>query len=547
MNGGTRDLGLGTENAREARQSPVPSPQSRSLASEARQSSVDTVIVLDFGAQYAQLIARRVRESRVRSLILPYDTPVDEILGYDPSGIILSGGPASVYETGAPRCDARLFSGRVPVLGICYGMQLMAHELGGRTAAAGHREYGRTRLFVDDRADLFASLESRLLCWMSHGDSVVQLPEGFALLARTDGNPIAAMADRRRRLYGLQFHPEVTHTPWGVQVLRNFLFDVCACRPQWTMASFIETQTQAVREQVGSCRAICALSGGVDSAAAAALVHRAIGDRLTCIFVDHGLLRRGECEQVIQTFRHHFQIPLIHVDARRRFLRRLAGVTDPEAKRRTIGEEFIAVFEEQAHSLGAAEYLVQGTLYPDVIESGTRTAARIKTHHNVGGLPSALQFTLIEPFRELFKDEVREVGRQLGLPDETVFRHPFPGPGLAIRVLGEVTEERLELARGADAIVLDEIRAAGLMREVWQAFAVLLPVQSVGVMGDARTYGHTTVIRAVTSEDGMTADWARLPEDLLERISSRITRELPRITRVVYDVTSKPPATIEWE
>ena len=455
VKGGTRDLGRGTENTSWGPQSPVPGPQSRSFSNLSRASDVDTVIVLDFGAQYAQLIARRVRESRVRSLILPYDTPVDEILAYEPSGIILSGGPASVYETGAPRCDARLFSGRVPVLGICYGMQLLAHELGGRTAAAGHREYGRTRLFVDDRGDLFAGLESRLLCWMSHGDSVVQLPEGFAPLARTDGNPIAAMADRRRRLYGLQFHPEVTHTPWGVQVLRNFLFDVCACRPQWTMASFIETQTQAVREQVGSARAICALSGGVDSASAAALVHRAIGDRLTCIFVDHGLLRRGECEQVIQTFRHNFQIPLIHVDARQRFLQRLAGVTDPEAKRRAIGEEFIAVFEEQARSLGTAEYLVQGTLYPDVIESGTRTAARIKTHHNVGGLPSALQFTLIEPFRELFKDEVREVGRQLGLPDETVFRHPFPGPGLAIRVLGEVTEERLELARGADAIVLD--------------------------------------------------------------------------------------------
>ncbi|MBI2122800.1 MAG: glutamine-hydrolyzing GMP synthase, partial [Armatimonadetes bacterium] len=485
----------------------------------------DTVVVLDFGAQYAQLIARRVRESRVRSVILPHDTPVDELLALQPKGMILSGGPASVYEEGAPRGDPRLFSGRVPVLGICYGMQLMAHALGGRTAAAGHRAYGRTRLFVDDRGDLFAGLESRLLCWMSHGDSVVQLPEGFTSIARTDGNAIAAMADRRRRLYGLQFHPEVTHTPWGAQVLQNFLFDVCECRPQWTMASFIETQTQAVREQVGSGRAICALSGGVDSAAAAALVHRAIGDQLTCIFVDHGLIRYGESEQVIQTFRDHFQIPLIHVDARHRFLRRLAGVTDPEVKRRIIGEEFIAVFEEEARTLGTVEYLVQGTLYPDVIESGTRTAARIKTHHNVGGLPSRLQFTLIEPFRELFKDEVREVARQLGLPDETVFRHPFPGPGLAIRVLGEVTEERLALARGADTIVLEEIRAAGQMRDVWQAFAVLIPVHSVGVMGDARTYGHTVVVRAVTSEDGMTADWARLPDDLLERISSRITRE----------------------
>jgi len=509
--------------------------------------SVDTVIVLDFGAQYAQLIARRIRESRVRSLILPYDTPVDEILGLQPKGLILSGGPASVYEPGAPRCDPSLFGSRVPVLGICYGMQLMAHELGGRTAPEGHREYGRTRLYVDDRGDLFAGLESRLLCWMSHGDSVTQLPEGFAAIARTDGNPVAAMADRRRGLYGLQFHPEVTHTPWGIQVLQNFLYEVCGARPQWTMASFIETQTAAIRAQVRDGRAICALSGGVDSAAAAALVYRAVGDQLTCIFVDHGLLRRGEPEQVIQTFRDHFQMPLMHVDARRRFLRRLAGVAEPEQKRRAIGEEFIAVFEEQAGTLGHVPYLVQGTLYPDVIESGTRTAARIKTHHNVGGLPARLQFTLIEPFRELFKDEVREVGRQLGMPDEMVFRHPFPGPGLAIRVLGEVTEERLALARGADAIVLEEIRSAGLMRETWQAFAVLLPVHSVGVMGDARTYRHTIVVRAVTSEDGMTADWARLPEDLLERIASRITRELPDISRVVYDITSKPPATIEWE
>jgi len=507
----------------------------------------DTVIVLDFGAQYAQLIARRVRESRVRSLILPYDTPFDEILGLQPRGLILSGGPASVYEQGAPRCDPRVFSGRVPVLGICYGMQLMAHGLGGRTAPAGHREYGRTRLYVDDRGDLFAGLESRLLCWMSHGDSVTQLPEGFSAIARTDGNPVAAMADRRRGLFGLQFHPEVTHTPWGIQVLQNFLYEVCGARAQWTMASFIETQTAAIREQVGDGRAICALSGGVDSAAAAALVHRAVGDQLTCIFVDHGLLRRGESEQVIQTFRDHFQIPLVHVDARRRFLGRLAGVAEPEQKRRAIGEEFIAVFEEEARNLGKAQFLAQGTLYPDVIESGTRTAARIKTHHNVGGLPAMLQFTLIEPFRELFKDEVREVGRQLGLPDEMVFRHPFPGPGLAIRVLGEVTEERLDLARGADAIVLEEIRSAGLMRETWQAFAVLLPVHSVGVKGDARTYGHTVVVRAVTSEDGMTADWARLPEDLLERVASRITRELPGISRVVYDITSKPPATIEWE
>jgi GMP synthase (glutamine-hydrolysing) len=516
-------------------------------AAEGRPTDIDTVVVLDFGAQYAQLIARRVRELRVRSLILPYDTPADELRRLRPKGIILSGGPNSVYDPGAPRADAALFDGRIPVLGICYGMQLMAHLLGGRTAAAGGREYGRTRLFVEDRGDLFRGLEARLLCWMSHGDAVAELPPGFVALARTDHTPVAAMADRARRLYGVQFHPEVTHTPWGGQVLQNFLFAVCGARPTWTMASFIETQTAAIRELVGERRAIGALSGGVDSAAAAALVHRAIGDRLTCIFVDHGLLRRGEPEQVLRTFRDHFQIPLIHVDARARFLARLAGVTDPEQKRRRIGEEFIAVFEERARQLDGVEFLVQGTLYPDVIESGTRTAARIKTHHNVGGLPERLRFRLIEPFRELFKDEVREVARQLGLPDEMVWRHPFPGPGLAIRILGEVTPERLELERAADAIVVEELRSAGLMREIWQAFAVLLPVQSVGVMGDARTYGHTVAVRAVTSEDGMTADWARLPEDLLERISSRITREVPGISRVMYDITSKPPATIEWE
>ena len=524
---------------------PATSPPAQQPNPEPR--TPDTVIVLDFGAQYAQLIARRVRESRVRSLILPYDTPVDDLMAVHPKGVILSGGPASVYEPEAPRTDPALFDGSVPVLGICYGMQLMAHELGGRTAPAGQREYGRTRLFVDDRRDLFHGLETRLLCWMSHGDSVVDLPPGFQSLARTDHNPVAAMADRAHRLYGVQFHPEVTHTPWGSEVLQNFLFTVCGCRPEWTMASFIETQTAALRATMGAGRAICALSGGVDSAAAAALVHRAIGEQLTCIFVDHGLLRKGEAEQVVRTFGHYFQTSLVHVDARERFLRRLAGIIEPEQKRRRIGEEFIAVFEEEAATLGAVDFLVQGTLYPDVIESGTRTAARIKTHHNVGGLPERLQFRLIEPFRELFKDEVREVARQLGLPDEMVYRHPFPGPGLAIRVLGEVTPERLEIERAADAIVIEELRDAGLMREVWQAFAVLLPVQSVGVMGDARTYGHTICVRAVTSADGMTADWARLPEDLLERLSNRITREVPGISRVMYDITSKPPATIEWE
>ncbi len=512
-----------------------------------RVSVADTVVVVDFGAQYAQLIARRVREHQVRSLIVPYDTSLDDLRALNPKGIILSGGPASVYDPGAPRVDPELFASGVPVLGICYGVQLMAHVLGGRTEPAPGREYGRTRLFVDDRTDLFAGLEPRLLCWMSHGDAVVQLPEGFVSLAHTDTTPVAAMADRRRQLYGVQFHPEVTHTPWGREVLRNFLYTVCGCRPQWTMSSFIDTQIDAVRERVGTGRVLCALSGGVDSGAAAALVHRAIGPQLTCMFVNHGFLRQGEAAQVISTFRDHFQIPLLHVDARARFQARLAGTTDPEAKRRAIGEEFIAVFDEEAGRLGRIDFLVQGTLYPDVIESGTRTAARIKTHHNVGGLPATMRFQLIEPFRELFKDEVREIARQLGLPDEMVWRHPFPGPGLAIRILGEVTADRLELLRAADAVVVEELRNAGLTSDIWQAFAVLLPVHTVGVTGDARTYGHAVAIRAVTSEDGMTADWARLPEDLLERIASRITRELPRISRVVYDITSKPPATIEWE
>jgi GMP synthase (glutamine-hydrolysing) len=505
------------------------------------------VIVLDFGAQYAQLIARRIRESRVYSIILPFDTPLAEILAHQPQGIVLSGGPASVYEPGAPRVDPALFAANIPTLGICYGMQLMAHLLGGQTAAAEQREYGRTRLFVDDNADLFAGLEPRLICWMSHGDSVTALPEGFAPLAHSDRNPVAAIADRGRRLYGLQFHPEVSHTPWGIEVLRNFLYAVCRCEPTWTMTSFIDRSIGSIRERVGDGRALCALSGGVDSATAAALVHRAIADQLTCVFVDHGLLRAGEAEQVVGTFRGAFQVPLVHVDARDRFLTRLAGVTDPEQKRRTIGEEFVRVFEEEATRLGEIEFLVQGTLYPDVIESGTRTAARIKTHHNVGGLPERMRLRLVEPFRELFKDEVREVARQLGLPDRMVARHPFPGPGLAIRVLGEVSRERLDLLRAADAIILDELREAGLTGQIWQAFGVLLPVHTVGVMGDARTYGQVVVVRAVTSEDGMTADWARLPEEVLEIIASRVTREVPGVTRVVYDITSKPPATIEWE
>ncbi len=521
-----------------------------SAAQEAARPVQDLVVVLDFGAQYSQLIARRVRELRVYSLILPFDTPLVELVALRPKGIILSGGPASVYEQGAPRCEPGLLTAGIPTLGICYGMQLMAHMLGGETGPSARKEFGRTRLFVDEveqEQGLFRGLEPRLISWMSHGDTVHRLPRGFETLAHSDHTPHAAIADRDRRLYGLQFHPEVSHTPWGTDVLRNFLYNICGCEASWTMTSFVERAVQDVRAQVDTGRGICALSGGVDSSAAAALVYRAIGDRLTCVFVDHGLLRQGEAERVVGVFRDHFGMPLVHVDARQRFLERLRGVTDPENKRVLIGREFITVFAEQAARLDQPEFLVQGTLYPDVIESGTRTAARIKTHHNVGGLPEVMPFRLIEPFRTLFKDEVRVVARTLGLPEEMVGRHPFPGPGLAIRVLGEVTEERLAILRHADAIVTEEIRRGGVSRDVWQAFAVLLPVHTVGVAGDARTYGHVVAIRAVTSEDGMTADWARLPADLLETISNRITGEVGGVSRVVYDISSKPPATIEWE
>ena len=528
---------------------PDPAPRGRGEAAAVPPVD-DLVVVLDFGAQYSQLIARRIRELRVYSLILPFDTPLADLLALRPNGIILSGGPASVYDAGAPRCDPALFEAGVPTLGICYGMQLMAHALGGETGPATRKEFGRTRLFVDepDRSEgLFRGLEPRLICWMSHGDTVHRLPPGFETLAHSDHSPHAAVADRRRGLFGLQFHPEVSHTPWGAEVLRNFVYHVCGCAPSWTMTSFVEQATGDIRARVASGRAICALSGGVDSAAAAALVFRAIGDRLTCVFVDHGLLRQGEAQRVVEVFRDHFGVSLVHVDARRRFLERLRGVIDPERKRVLIGQEFIGVFAEEAERLGLPEFLVQGTLYPDVIESGTRTAARIKTHHNVGGLPEVMPFRLIEPFRTLFKDEVRVVARTLGLPDEMVGRHPFPGPGLAIRVVGEVTEDRLEILRDADAIVTAEVRRAGLGRDVWQAFAVLLPIHTVGVAGDARTYGHVVAVRAVTSEDGMTADWARLPAELLETISNRITGEVKGVSRVVYDISSKPPATIEWE
>ncbi|KXG78428.1 GMP synthase [glutamine-hydrolyzing] [Fervidicola ferrireducens] len=506
----------------------------------------ESVIILDFGGQYSQLIARRVREAHIYSEILPYDTPLERILDKKPKAIILSGGPASVYSKDAPRCDKRLFETGIPVLGICYGMQLMCHLLGGKVEAAKAGEYGRTELLVDEEGGLFDGLGKKLTVWMSHGDSILELPEGFRTLARTKNTPHAAVSNGKN-LFGVQFHPEVAHTPDGKKILSNFLYKIAGCSGSWTAEAFVEEQVRLIRERVGNKRALCALSGGVDSSVAAVIAHRAIGDNLTCIFVDHGLLRKGEKEQVERTFREKFHMNLKVVDASERFLKRLEGVTDPETKRKIIGEEFIRVFEDEAKKLGRIDFLVQGTLYPDVIESGTKTAAVIKSHHNVGGLPEDLKFELIEPLRDLFKDEVREVGLKLGLPEEIVFRHPFPGPGLAVRILGEVTREKLNILREADAIVTEEIKKAGIYGELWQAFAVLTNVKSVGVMGDARTYAYTVAVRAVKSDDGMTADWARLPYDLLDIISTRIVNEVAGVNRVVYDITSKPPATIEWE
>ena len=510
-------------------------------------ASAELVVVLDFGAQYSQLIARRIRECRVYSEILPHTTTLDELERLAPAAIVLSGGPDSVYAPGAVSCDERIFSAGIPILGICYGMQLMSKVLGGTVAAGAKREYGKTELAVLADDSLFFGLNPNLICWMSHGDRVTSPPPGFETLARTASTPVAAMADRGQRRYGVQFHPEVVHTPWGREVFRNFLFRECGLAGKWTMSSFVKGAVEGIRKQVGGARVICGLSGGVDSCTAAALVHRAIGDQLTCIFVDHGLMRQGEGEQVVATFREHFKVPLVHARAEERFLAKLEGVTDPERKRVICGQEFIAVFEEEARALGKVDYLVQGTLYPDVIESGTGTAATIKTHHNVGGLPEQMDLKLVEPFRYLFKDEVRRVAEELGLPSEIVWRQPFPGPGLAIRILGEVTRERLALLREADAIVLEEIRRAGLYRKIWQAFAVLAPIRSVGVMGDQRTYQYTVILRAVESEDAMTAHWSHLPYEVLERISSRITNEVSGINRLVYDVTSKPPGTIEWE
>ncbi|MBI4318044.1 MAG: glutamine-hydrolyzing GMP synthase [Chloroflexi bacterium] len=509
----------------------------------------EAIAVIDFGSQYSQLIARRVRECHVYCELVPADAPFERIAALQPRGFILSGGPASVYDPNAPQAPAYVFESGLPVLGICYGMQLMAHQLGGRVAPADKREYGHVVVYLSNTgSDAFAGLPFSFPAWASHGDQVIDLPEGFEPLAYTDNSKVAAMG--RGNLIGLQFHPEVVHTPEGRNIIRNFLYNVCDCEGAWTPGSFIEESVRQTQAQVGNGRVICALSGGVDSAVTATLAHRAIGDQLTCIFVNNGLLRREEAERNIVTFDRNLKMNLIYVDATDRFLRRLAGIVDPEQKRRVVGEEFIRVFEEEAKKIGRADFLAQGTLYPDVIESTsaeTKAAARIKTHHNVGGLPPNLRFDLVEPLRYLFKDEVRAVGLALGLPEEMIYRQPFPGPGLAIRVIGEVTRERLETLRAADWIVMNEIKKAGLYRELWQNFAILTPLRSVGVMGDGRTYANVVAVRAVTSEDGMTADWARLPYDLLARISNRIVNEVPGVNRVVYDISSKPPSTIEWE
>jgi GMP synthase (glutamine-hydrolysing) len=518
-------------------------------------AAVEEVVVLDYGGQYSQLIARRIRDCGVFSEMLPHDVPLEEIARRRPRGIILSGGPASVYEQGAPRLERGLLELGVPVMGICYGMQLLVHELGGRVEQAEVGEFGRSELHVGTPGVLLKDTPREQTCWMSHRDTVFEPPPGFTALASSSASPVAAVEDAERGIYGIQFHPEVVHTPYGQEILTRFLTDVCGCERTWTAASIVEEQVRRIREQVGSGSVICGLSGGVDSSVAALLVHRAVGEQLTCVFVDHGLMRKDEGEQVVGAFRDTFKVPLVAVDAETRFLQKLEGVTEPEAKRKAIGAEFIRVFEEEAEKLAGtdggagAQYLVQGTLYSDVIESGGGTgAATIKSHHNVGGLPDDLQFELVEPLRALFKDEVRAVGAELGLPERLVWRQPFPGPGLAIRIVGgEATKERLDVLREADHILQEEIRKAGLYRELWQSFCVLPDVRTVGVQGDERTYGYVVVIRAVTSDDAMTADWARLPYDLLETIASRMINELREVNRVVLDITSKPPGTIEWE
>lgn len=510
---------------------------------------MDSVLVIDFGGQYSQLIARRVRELRVYSELIPYDTDIKKIKEKKPTGLILSGSPHSTISENrkAPVVDKEIFSLGIPILGICYGMQLVARLFNGEVTASGRNEYGKTKVKLNLKSPLFKDLKPTETCWMSHKDSVAKIPHGFSVIASTPNLPVAGMEEPRNKIYGIQFHPEVIHTPSGINILKNFLFDICGCSPTWTMVSIIEKQIKEIEEKVKDGKVICGLSGGVDSSVAAVLVSKAVGGKLTCIFVDHGLLRKGEADKVIETFRENFKINLIHVNARDRFLGKLVGVSEPEEKRKIIGKEFIMIFEEEASKIKDAHYLVQGTLYSDVIESGTRDAARIKSHHNVGGLPADMKLKLVEPLRLLFKDEIRKIGIELGLPDEIVWRQPFPGPGLAIRIIGEVTEEKIRILQDADEIVIEEIRRAGLYKKIWQSFAVLPSIKSVGVMGDERTYAYPIIIRAVSSADAMTADWVRLPHKVLERISSRIVNEVDGVNRVVYDISSKPPSTIEWE
>lgn len=508
----------------------------------------EMVLILDFGGQYTQLIARRIRELNVYCEILPYTAPLEQVEALKPKALVFSGGAFSVYGEGAPAVDPRVYQLGLPILGICYGMQLMAKDLGGVVRAADRREYGKTEMTVHHEGDVFAGLAKAQSVWMSHGDFVDEAPPGFTVTASTENTAVAAMSDAARKMYAVQFHPEVVHTPHGMEMLKNYLFSLVGLSGDWNMGSFIEATVQQIRDTVGEDeQVVCGLSGGVDSSVAAVLVHKAIGDRLTCVFVDHGLLRKDEAAQVMETFTGKFNMKVIKVDAQDLFFGKLAGVSDPEQKRKIIGTEFIRVFEREAAKIAQIDYLVQGTLYTDVIESGTATAAVIKSHHNVGGLPEDMKFKLIEPLNHLFKDEVRKVGEELGMPDDVIWRHPFPGPGLAIRVLGEVTREKVAILQEADAIVVEEIKKAGLYREIWQAFAVLPDIRSVGVMGDSRTYAYTIALRAVTSHDGMTADWYPFPPDVLARISNRVVNEVPHVNRMVYDITSKPPSTIEWE